>query len=86
MEKNNTVNPEHYHPHGIIMHEPIEIMKNMMSSEAYRGYLMGNIIKYISRYDMKNGVEDLEKAKKYIDFLEAEVQGFSPMYAQNKMK
>lgn len=83
MEKDN-INPEHYHPHGIMTREPIDIMKTMMTPDAYRGYLVGNIVKYVSRYDRKNGVEDLEKAKKYIDFLEADIQGYSPMYAQNK--
>jgi len=29
----------------------------------------GNVIKYISRYKRKNGIEDLKKAKQYIDFL-----------------
>ena len=33
------------------------------------GYLAGNIIKYVSRYKDKNGVEDLMKAKHYIEKL-----------------
>lgn len=44
----------------------------MLSDDAYKGFLVGNVIKYVSRYDMKNGIEDLEKAKKYIDMLENE--------------
>jgi hypothetical protein len=32
-------------------------------------YLEGNIIKYVTRYKHKNGLEDLEKAKVYIDKL-----------------
>lgn len=32
-------------------------------------YLEGNIIKYICRYDKKNGLEDLEKAKHYLEKL-----------------
>ena len=32
-------------------------------------YLLGNIIKYISRYKHKNGVQDLRKAKWYLDKL-----------------
>lgn len=32
-------------------------------------YLQGNAIKYICRFRDKNGVEDLEKAKHYIDML-----------------
>lgn len=33
------------------------------------GYLEGNIIKYVSRYKEKNGKQDLEKAKHYLDKL-----------------
>ena len=34
-----------------------------------RGYLEGNVVKYVSRYKTKNGVQDLEKAKHYLDKL-----------------
>jgi hypothetical protein len=33
------------------------------------GYLEGNVIKYVTRYKEKNGLEDLEKARHYIDKL-----------------
>lgn len=33
------------------------------------GYLEGNIIKYVSRYKEKGGVEDLIKASHYLDKL-----------------
>ena len=33
------------------------------------GYLEGNIIKYVSRYKDKNGLEDLIKAAHYLDKL-----------------
>jgi len=33
------------------------------------GYLEGNVIKYVSRYKDKNGVEDLKKARHYLDKL-----------------
>lgn len=32
-------------------------------------YFQGNIIKYICRYNLKNGLEDLMKAKHYLDML-----------------
>ena len=32
-------------------------------------YLQGNIIKYVTRYELKNGVEDLEKARFYLNML-----------------
>jgi hypothetical protein len=33
------------------------------------GYCEGAIIKYVSRYKQKNGIEDLKKAKHFIDLL-----------------
>lgn len=33
------------------------------------GYLAGNVVKYISRYQDKNGIQDLEKARHYLDKL-----------------
>lgn len=33
------------------------------------GYIVGNIIKYVCRYKVKNGIEDLRKARHYIDML-----------------
>ena len=31
-----------------------------------KSYLQGNILKYLWRYDYKNGVEDLKKAQWYL--------------------
>lgn len=33
------------------------------------GYIEGNIIKYVCRYKNKNGIQDLEKAKHYLEIL-----------------
>lgn len=30
------------------------------------GYLEGNVIKYVTRYKRKNGIEDLRKAQQYL--------------------
>ena len=44
--------------------QPVEyINKNNLS------YLQGNVIKYVTRYKDKNGVEDLQKANHYINLL-----------------
>jgi len=44
--------------------EPIEyIEKNSL------GFHEGNVVKYITRYKDKNGVEDLKKAKWYLERL-----------------
>ena len=33
------------------------------------GYGVGNVIKYLCRYKTKGGIEDLQKARHYIDLL-----------------
>lgn len=33
------------------------------------GYAEGNVVKYVSRWRNKNGIEDLKKARQYIDML-----------------
>ena len=53
--------PKHYITNAI---EPIDfIIANKLN------FCEGNVVKYISRWRLKNGVEDLKKAKQYIDFL-----------------
>jgi len=51
--------PRHYtgHPSGV---ECIQITEHM-------GFCLGNAMKYIWRADLKNGVEDLEKAVWYVN-------------------
>ena len=58
-------NPTHYQ--GEV--ECIEAIKSSMSHEAFKGYLKGNIIKYIWRFERKNGHEDLLKAQWYTNKL-----------------
>ena len=82
MEEGKT-NPAHYRQNGR-KKQPIELMYEGMTSEEFRGYVVGNVIKYILRYKEKNGVEDLEKAKVYIGFLQSVEKGYSPLYEVNK--
>ena len=55
--------PPHYNDGGI---ECIEAIEASMSEEAFRGYLKGNMLKYLWRYDHKGGKEDLDKANWYL--------------------
>lgn len=55
--------PYHYKQGGI---EYIDAIEASMTKEDFAGYLKGNIIKYSWRYKMKNGVEDLKKAERYL--------------------
>lgn len=36
---------------------------------GFDAYCAGNILKYLWRYQHKSGLEDLEKAAKYLEFL-----------------
>lgn len=49
--------------------EVIDIIEDKLSSEAFEGYCVGNVMKYVMRYKNKGGYEDLKKAKRYIEIL-----------------
>ena len=55
--------PSHYTSGSI---ECIDCIKAALG-ENFIGFLMGNVIKYSYRYKRKNGVEDLKKARWYLD-------------------
>lgn len=42
--------------------QPWDAMQSWMTREQFIGYLHGNAIKYVARYQDKGGVEDLYKA------------------------
>ncbi len=58
--------PPHYIKGGL---EVIDILQAKLSHEALIGYITGNILKYIFRYQDKNGVHDLKKARWYLEKL-----------------
>ena len=57
--------PAHYNKSGI---ETINIIESV-TDDGFESYLQGNILKYLCRYKYKNGVEDLEKARWYLNRL-----------------
>ena len=59
-------NPPHYGQGRI---ECIEYIKDFLSNDEYTGYLRGNIAKYLHRWRYKNGIEDLKKARWYLEAL-----------------
>ena len=65
MTDDNVHSPRHYNQAEIECIEAIEAA----TDGGFEFYLQGNIIKYIWRYRYKNGVEDLKKAKWYLDKL-----------------
>jgi hypothetical protein len=57
-------NPAHYTQGGI---ETIDILKQKLNADEFKGFLKGNVIKYITRSTHKgNELEDLKKAQWYI--------------------
>ena len=65
--KSDPVNsPTHYQT-GLI--ETIDSIKNILGHDKFQAYCIGNVIKYLSRYREKNGLEDLKKAETYISFI-----------------
>jgi hypothetical protein len=57
---------DHYMNMGL---QPWKAMKAWMSEEEFKGFLRGNVIKYVARCWDKNGVEDLNKAMHYLEKL-----------------
>ena len=58
--------PGHYRTGDV---ECIEAIKSSMTMNEFLGYLRGNVQKSIWRYREKNGVEDLRKAQRCLQFL-----------------
>lgn len=67
MSANETqVGGTHYTTKSI---QPWEAMQAWMSEDEFCGFLRGNCLKYLVRYKDKGGVEDLRKARHYLDKL-----------------
>lgn len=58
--------PSHYCKGGI---ECIKTIEASMTPEEFQGYCKGNVMKYILRFREKNGLEDLKKARVYLEWL-----------------
>ena len=56
--------PPHYAEQSV---ECIDYIKQQLTPEGFKGYLLGNITKYLHRHTYKNGLEDLTKAQWYLD-------------------
>lgn len=62
-----TDHPSHYND-GKKM-ETWDVIERFISDEAFKGYLIGNTLKYLHRYEGKGKAEDLDKAIVYINKL-----------------
>lgn len=58
--KERVIHPQHYN-------NGIEVWDYLYSHQL--DFFEGNIVKYVTRWKHKNGIEDLRKAKEYLDKL-----------------
>lgn len=68
MMKASDSGPKHYTAGGV---QPWDAMQEWMSPEEFKGYLRGNVIKYLARCRAKHPdpIYDLRKARHYLDKL-----------------
>ncbi|WP_298951533.1 DUF3310 domain-containing protein [uncultured Methylobacterium sp.] len=66
-EADNVHLPQHYARFKI---EPISFI-----CENGLNFFQGNVVKYVLRHDAKNGLEDIRKAKRYLEMYERYLQG-----------
>lgn len=70
----------HPHHYDIIPGmETIDILGTVLNDNKdltpFAAYCLGNVIKYVLRAGRKNGIEDYQKARVYIDWLIEELEG-----------
>lgn len=72
MTKDNVNSPSHYTQAGI---ECIDAITAAVSGKSgIEAVCVANIIKYVWRYELKNGVEDVKKAQWYLNRLVSELE------------
>ena len=71
-QEDNVNHPSHY-TFGKI--EVMDYIEDKLSDVECEGYFVGNIIKYVSRFRKKNGIEDLKKAQWYLNRLIFNMEG-----------
>lgn len=59
--------------HGI---ETIDVIRTFGNDDMIAGFYWGNAIEYMIHYRNKNGLEDLKKARKNLDWLIEHMEGF----------
>lgn len=64
MTEHDTVNAPSHYASGEI--ECIDAIRAQMTEEQFAGYLRGNVVKYLWRYEHKGGAESLRKAEWYL--------------------
>lgn len=71
--KDNVNHPDHYKTNGGL--ETIDVIKEFTDGlQGIQATDTGNILKYMCRWKKKNGLEDLKKARWYLEHLIKEVE------------
>ena len=71
-KQDNVNHPKHYCKGGV---ESIDFVRAAVSNlSGFEAVCVANIIKYMWRYKEKNGLEDVMKAAKYLEWLQEEVE------------
>ncbi|MEV2910766.1 DUF3310 domain-containing protein [Paenibacillus larvae] len=70
--ENDKVNPSYYVKNGLGCLDVIKAMTQGL--DPLEAFCIGNVTKYTWRWKDKNGVEDLKKARQYLDFLIQEAE------------
>lgn len=68
----NPMTPDHYKTEGV---KTIDHLHALLTEDKFNGFRKGNIIKYVSRANRKNGVENIRKARDYIRHLITSMEG-----------
>lgn len=69
----NVNHPDHYQ--NIAGFEAIDILNDVVKDlPGKRAAMLWNTLKYLLRFQKKNGVEDLKKARNYLDYLIADME------------
>ena len=81
----NIEKPSHYTFGKFECIDVIEELSKQNNLQGAEGFLYGNIIKYLWRYKHKNGIEDLQKARWYLDRLISNTENdFKPVEDNNE--
>ena len=73
-ESDNVNHPSHYNQSGIECIDAMKAMTEGTTVDPHAAYCWQNSFKYLWRWSYKNGLEDLKKARWYLDRLIEEVE------------
>lgn len=66
--KEHASDPVNSPSHYVGQIECIDYLRDKLTMEEFTGFCMGNVLKYSSRWRKKDGLQDLKKAKVYLEW------------------